>query len=162
MRVSPDPTEPLQAYISQLIPLDLCVRERENPVPNPARVLIPHNQAGSPASRLIQVYTVTKMCHHLVAAKIPLFLGIIENPHITSGVWSVSTHIWHSQMPLPIFFHPSDSNMDQPLRPKAGSFHPISGQIPPPSFRALLPDLHPQELGKRVWDPGSWDAEDLD
>lgn len=38
--------------------------------------------------------------------------------------------------------------MARPLVPEAGRVHPLPGQVPLAGFGALLPDLHPQELGR--------------
>lgn len=130
-------------------------------MPNPARVLIPQNQADSPASSLIQVHTVTKTCHHLVAAKIPLFLAIIENLHITSGFWGASTHVWHSLMPLPIFFSiPQIQTWISHSGLKLDVFIPFLGKYHRPVLGRCCQTCTPRSwVGD--WDPGSWHAKGL-
>lgn len=110
-------------------------------MPNPTRVLIPQNQVDSSSSSLSQL----KSLYSSPLLKAP-------TSQVCFGLYPPVSGI--PRCPFPFFFPGSGSHVDQQLGPKAGSFHPVPGQIPPPSFGALLPDLHPQELGRRLWDPG--------
>lgn len=79
------------------------------------------------------------------------------SPRSASVFWGEFTNTWYFQgkqglcpPSLPrLSFPSSDENLGLRFRAETGNFHPFSGQIPS-ILRALLPDLHPEELGKSV------------
>lgn len=119
-------------------------------MPDPARVLVSQNQVDSPASRSIQVHTVTKMCHQLVPAKIPLFLAKTSN--MTNTFWGVSTH---PDAPPHFSFPPQIQTWISHSGPKLEVFIPFLGKYHHPVSGRCCQTCTPRSWVGELGIPGS-------